>query len=98
MKNLNDLSERELLALAISLEEEDERVHARFRARIKGQYPASGSLFDAIKNEESNHRRRLLDLRFSAIPHVLLYRLRAVWLAKTARPWRFGKRHIRPFK
>src|SRR5207237_9235008 len=62
MKNFNDLSEREVLALAISLEEEDERVYADFAEGLKDNYPASGSLFDAMRNEESNHRRRLLDL------------------------------------
>ena len=62
MRNFNDLSEREVLALAISLEEEDERVYADFAEGLKDNYPASGSLFDAMRKEESNHRRRLLDL------------------------------------
>jgi rubrerythrin len=62
MKKFDDLSEREILALAISLEEEDERVYADFAEGLRDNYPASGSLFDAMRNEESNHRRRLLDL------------------------------------
>ena len=62
MKNFNDLSEREVLALAISLEEEDERVYADFAEGLKDKYPASGSLFDAMRNEESSHRRRLIEL------------------------------------
>jgi rubrerythrin len=62
VKNFNDLSEREVLALAISLEEEGERVYADFAEGLKDNYPASGSLFDAMRKEESNHRRRLLDL------------------------------------
>src|SRR5947209_8979997 len=62
MKNFNDLSEREVLALAISLEEEDERVYADFAEGLKDNYPASGSLFDAMRNEESSHRRRLIEL------------------------------------
>jgi rubrerythrin len=62
MKNFNDLSEREVLALAISLEEEDERVYADFAEGLKDDYPASGSLFEAMGNEESSHRRRLIDL------------------------------------
>ena len=62
MKNFNDLSEREVLALAISLEEEDERVYADFAEGLKDSYPASGSLFDAMRSEESSHRRRLIEL------------------------------------
>src|SRR5947209_7159949 len=62
MKNFNDLSEREVLALAISLQEEDERVYADFAEGLKDNYPASGSLFDAMRNEESSHRRRLIEL------------------------------------
>ena len=62
MKNFNDLSEREVLALAISLEEEDERVYADFAEGLKDNYPASGSLFDAMQSEESSHRRRLIEL------------------------------------
>src|SRR6266581_6651794 len=62
MKNFNDLSEREVLALAMSLEEEDERVYADFAEGLKDNYPASGSLFDAMRNEESSHRRRLIEL------------------------------------
>src|SRR2546421_1001037 len=62
MKNFNDLSEREVLALAISLEEEDERVYADFAEGLKDNYPASGSLFDAMRSEESSHRRRLIEL------------------------------------
>jgi len=60
MKNFNDLSEREVLALAISLEEE-ERVYAAFAEGLKDNYPASGSLFDAMRSEESSHRRRLIE-------------------------------------
>src|SRR5213592_801630 len=62
MKNFNDLSEREILALAISLEEEDERVYADFAEGLKDNYPASGSLFDAMRTEELGHRRRLIEL------------------------------------
>jgi len=54
MKNFNDLSEREVLAVAISLEEEEERVYADFAEGLKDNYPASGSLFDAMRSEESS--------------------------------------------
>lgn len=92
MKNFNDLSEREVLALAISLEEEDERVYADFAEGLKDNYPASGSLFDAMRNEESSHRRRLIELyRQKFGEHIPLIRRqdvkgfvqrRPVWLVR----------------
>jgi rubrerythrin len=42
MKNFNTLSEREILALAISLEEEDERVYANFAEGLKQDFPRLG--------------------------------------------------------
>ncbi len=62
MKNFNELSEREILALAISLEEEDERVYADFAEGLRQNYPASASLFESMQLEESGHRKRLIDL------------------------------------
>src|SRR5580704_12540903 len=62
MQNFNSLSEREILALAISLEEEDERVYADFAEGLRENFPASASVFDGMRVEESTHRRRLLDL------------------------------------
>ncbi|MBI2816564.1 MAG: rubrerythrin [Acidobacteria bacterium] len=62
MKNFNTLSEREILALAISLEEEDERVYADFAEGLRENYPASATVFAAMRREESDHRRRLIDL------------------------------------
>ena len=62
MKNFNELSEREILALAISLEEEDERVYADFAEGLRQNYPASGAVFDSMRREESDHRRRLIEV------------------------------------
>jgi rubrerythrin len=62
MKNFNTLSEREILALAISLEEEDERVYADFVEGLKQDFPTSASVFDTMRGEESGHRRRLIEL------------------------------------
>jgi rubrerythrin len=47
MKNFNELSEREVLALAISLEEEDERVYADFSEGLRQEFPASATVFEA---------------------------------------------------
>ena len=62
IKEFNALSERETLALAISLEEEDERVYADFSEGLKQDFPASASVFDSMRGEESDHRRRLIEL------------------------------------
>jgi rubrerythrin len=62
MKNFGQLSEREILALAISLEEEDERVYADFSEGLRKDFPATAKVFDEMRNEESGHRRRLLEL------------------------------------
>src|SRR5437899_354816 len=62
MKNFNALSEQEILALAISLEEEDERVYADYAEGLRTSYPASAGVFDGMREEESSHRARLLEL------------------------------------
>jgi rubrerythrin len=62
MKKFQDLSEREVLALAISLEEEDERVYADFAEGLRQDYPASAQMFEGMREEESGHRRRLIEL------------------------------------
>src|SRR5271154_2711114 len=62
MKNFNELSEREILALAISLEEEDERVYADFFEGLRENYSGSAAVFDSMRKEESEHRRRLIEL------------------------------------
>ena len=62
MKKFHDLTEREVLALAISLEEEDERVYADFAEGLRQDYPATASMFEGMREEESGHRRRLLEL------------------------------------
>src|SRR6266481_1471205 len=75
MKNFNELSEREVLALAISLEEEDERVYADFSEGLRQEFPASATVFDSMRKEESGHRRRLIELyqqKFGA--HIPLIR------------------------
>jgi len=54
MKNFNELSEREILALAISLEEEDERVYADFFEGLRENYSGSAAVFDSMRHEESD--------------------------------------------
>ena len=62
MRNFDSLSEREILALAISLEEEDERVYADYAEGLRQDFPASAAIFDSMAVEESSHRRRLIEL------------------------------------
>jgi rubrerythrin len=62
VRNFNSLSEREVLALAISLEEEDERVYADYAEGLRQDFPASAAVFDGMRAEESGHRRRLIEL------------------------------------
>ena len=62
MRNFDSLSEREILALAISLEEEDERIYADFADGLRENFAASAAVFDGMRAEESDHRRRLIEL------------------------------------
>ena len=60
-RKFKDLSEREILALAISLEEEDGRVYADFVDGLRETYPATAKLFDDMREEESGHRAVLIE-------------------------------------
>jgi rubrerythrin len=62
MRSFESLSEAEILALAISLEEEDERIYADYAQQLRRDFPGSASMFDAMRDEESEHRRQLLEL------------------------------------
>lgn len=61
MKSLTDLSEREILALAISSEEEDSRIYMSFSEDLQERYPASAQIFAQMAEEERNHRHMLLE-------------------------------------
>lgn len=87
-----DLSEQEVLALAISSEEEDGRIYAAYAAKLRDQYPASAAIFDGMAAEEDEHRRKLIDIyqqRFGnfIVPirreHVRdFYSRRPIWLVE----------------
>jgi rubrerythrin len=62
MKNFSDLTEQELLALAITLEEEDSRTYADFAESVRENYPGTAKMFSVMADEENGHRHRLLDL------------------------------------
>jgi len=61
-KNFKDLSEQEILALAISLEEEDGRIYGDFAEGLRESYPSTAKVFDDMKAEESAHRQSLIDM------------------------------------
>jgi erythrin-vacuolar iron transport family protein len=62
MRPFDSLTDKEVLALAISLEKEDERIYADDADGLRTQFPASAAVFDGMKSAESTHRTRLLDL------------------------------------
>src|ERR1700681_1651044 len=59
-RNFRDLSEAEILALAVSLEEEDARIYGEFADGLRESYPASAAMFDEMQGEESQHRASLI--------------------------------------
>ena len=61
MRTLTELDEKEVLALAISSEEEDGRIYADFAESLRDQYPDSARVFADMALEESEHRRMLID-------------------------------------
>ena len=91
-RRFRDLSEQEVLALAISSEEEDGQIYAAYAAKLRAQYPASAAVFDGMAAEENEHRRRLIELyqqRFGdfIVPlrreHVAdFYTRRPIWLVE----------------
>ena len=62
MRDFSDLNEREVLALAIANEEEDGRIYLDIAEGLRGEYPASASVFSEMAGEENDHRRRLLEV------------------------------------
>lgn len=86
-KNFKDLSEREILALAVSLEEEDGRIYGDFADGLRESYPATAKIFEEMQEQESGHRRSLIDTyreRFGE--HIPLIRRHDVKGFVTRRP------------
>ena len=87
-----DLSEQEVLALAISSEEDDARIYRTYAERLRADYPASAAVFDGMATEEDSHRKRLIGLhqaRFGDVIPLIRrehvaghYARRPVWLTK----------------
>ncbi|MEQ1473263.1 MAG: iron exporter MbfA, partial [Candidatus Acidiferrum sp.] len=60
MKKFRDLTEKEILALAISSEEEDGRIYGEFADGLRESYPATAQMFEEMRDEEVVHRDRLM--------------------------------------
>jgi len=85
-----DLSEQEILALAISAEEDDGRIYASYAQKLRAEYPQSAKIFQEMAAEEDQHRHRLIaehQRRFGEViplirrEHVAgFYSRRPVWL------------------
>jgi erythrin-vacuolar iron transport family protein len=92
MKRFADLSEREVLALAISNEEEDCRIYVSIAEGLRQQYPGSAKLFEDMAAEEARHRAMLYDLYRSRFGEFLplvrrqdvrgFIKHRPIWLAR----------------
>jgi rubrerythrin len=89
-RRFRDLTEQEILALAISSEEDDARIYRSYAERLRADFPASAAVFDGMAKEEDGHRHRLIELhrkRFGEViplirrEHVSgFYARRPVWL------------------
>ncbi len=89
-RQFSDLSEQEVLALAISSEEDDARIYRSYAERLRKEFPDSAKIFEGMAAEEDGHRKRLIKMhqaRFGdTIPlvrreHVAgFYARRPVWL------------------
>jgi rubrerythrin len=94
-RKFSELSEREILALAIFLEEEDGRIYGDFADGLRQIYPDTAKIFDDMRGEESQHRDSLIEIyrnRFGQ--HIPLIRRqdvkgfiqrRPVWLSRPLR-------------
>ena len=75
MRTFDELSEREMLALAISNEEEDGRIYADIADELFENYPTSAKVFTEMAAEENEHRRQLIDFFVSKFgQHIPLVR------------------------
>ena len=61
-RSFSDLGEREVLALAISLEEEDSRIYRDYAERMREKYPETASILESMYEVEFNHHRRLIEV------------------------------------
>jgi len=97
-KEFTDLDEREILALAIALEEEDSRIYRDFAEKLKADHPATASILESMWAEEIGHHARLMATFKQAygdhIPFVRrqdvkgFVKRRPIWLNRILQPRR----------
>ncbi|MBL8012495.1 MAG: ferritin family protein, partial [Candidatus Omnitrophica bacterium] len=79
-----DLNEAQLLAVAITAEEEDGHIYRDFAEKLRRDFPATADLFIRMSQEESTHRHRLIDLyrqRFGEhIPLIRRQDVKGFWV------------------
>jgi len=94
----SDLGEREVLALAISLEDEDSRIYRDYAERMKEKYPETASILQSMCEAELSHKQRLIELfqgRFGEhVPYLRrqdikgFIKRKPIWLNVTLKPKR----------
>src|SRR5260370_4195295 len=92
LKKFKDLTEKEILAIAIGAEDEDGRIYGEFADALRDEYPSTAQMFEEMREEEAVHRDRLIEMfrqRFGE--HIPLIRRenvkgflqrRPVWLVR----------------
>ncbi len=91
-RRFSDLTEQEVVALAISSEEDDARIYRTYAEKLRAEFPASAAIFDGMAAEEDQHRARLIDLHKARFGDVIplirrehvsgFYARRPVWLVE----------------
>lgn len=96
MKSFDQLTEQELLALAISSEEEDGRIYADFAEGLSDEHPDTARVFSDMSTEENEHRRALIELYRSRFGnHIPLVRRQDVrGFVQRKKLWRVRLRGI----
>jgi erythrin-vacuolar iron transport family protein len=61
LKKFKDLTEKEILAVAISAEEDDGRIYGDFADALREEYPSTAEMFEEMRAEEAVHRDRLIE-------------------------------------
>ncbi|WP_317056314.1 iron exporter MbfA [Roseovarius rhodophyticola] len=91
-RRFSDLTEQEVLALAISSEEDDARIYRSYAEMLRQDFPDTAKVFDGMAKEEDTHRQRLIDLHVDRFGEVIplirrehvagYYARRPVWLVE----------------
>ncbi len=99
-RRFEDLSEQEILALAISSEEDDGRIYRAYAEGLREEFPDTAHMFDEMAAEENQHRQWLIDLHVEKFGEVIplvrrehvqgFYTRKPDWLVKT-----YGVDHVR---